>query len=260
MAVTVTTHTRTTRTGVSKALFWNFYKLAKREAYTKTNIKSAWRATGIHPFNPDKVLAEIEKKKSAKQLLVPRPASTPRSFKFLKTPQNRRELRQQTIAAISALESGEKESSIQLLRRMAHQTGAAWTRAELADIENEDFKTHYAGKKGPRGGRQKVTKAQVVDGKFVMKEEVAFQEKEQEAKKNAEAKAAKAKAKARNDAVAVGKRKGKAAAVAGVSSKKTKQEVKEVLMIFSAAFLHILTIYIDARCGRPESPGRRGRG
>ena len=59
----VATHTRTTRTGVSKALFWNFYKLAKHEAYTKTNIKSAWRATGIHPFNPDKVLAEIEKKK-----------------------------------------------------------------------------------------------------------------------------------------------------------------------------------------------------
>ena len=134
------------------------------------------------------------------------------------------------MAAISALESGEKESSIQLLRRMAHQTDAAWTRAELADIEDEDIKTRYAGKKGPRGSRQKVTKAQVVDGEFVMKKEIAFQEKEQEAEKNAEAKAAKAKAKAQNDAVGVGKRKGKAAAVAGVSSKNTKRKGKKVLV------------------------------
>ena len=88
-----------------------------------------------------------------------------------------------------------------------------------------------------------MTKAQEVDGEFVMKKEIAFQEKEQEAEKNAEAKVAKAKAKVRNDAVAVGKRNGKAAAVAGVSSKNTKQKGKEVLMIFSPAFLHILTIY-----------------
>ena len=52
-----------------------------------------------------------------------------------------------------------------------------------------------------------MTKAQVVDGEFVMKKEIAFQEKEQEAEKNAEAKAAKAKAKTKKDAVAVGKRK-----------------------------------------------------
>ena len=56
----VATHTRTTRTGVNKALFWNFYQQAKHKAYTKSNIKSAWRGTGIHPFNPDKVLAELK--------------------------------------------------------------------------------------------------------------------------------------------------------------------------------------------------------
>ena len=88
-----------------------------------------------------------------------------------------------------------------------------------------------------------MTKAQVVDGEFVMKKEIAFQEKVQEAEKNAEAIVAKAKSKAQIDAVAVGKGKGQAAAVAGVSSKTTKQKGKEVLMIFSPAFLHILTIY-----------------
>ena len=56
-----------------------------------------------------------------------------------------------------------------------------------------------------------MTKAQLVDGEFVMKKEIAFQEKVQKAEKNAEAIVVKAKSKARNDVVAVGKGKGKAA-------------------------------------------------
>ena len=74
----VATHTRTTRTGINKALFWDFYKLAKHEAYTKNNIKSAWRATGVYPFNPNKVLAELEKKNTGtKQLGLPLTAAPP---------------------------------------------------------------------------------------------------------------------------------------------------------------------------------------
>ena len=230
----VATHTCTTRTGVNKALF---YKPAKHEAYTKSNIKSAWHATGIRPFNPDKVLAKLEKKvKNTKQL--PLPASTPQSFKFLKTPQNRQELRQQTIAAIDALESGEKESSIQLLRRMAPQTDAAWTRAELADIENEDIKARYTSKMGPRGGRQKMTKAQVVDGESVTKKETEFQEKEQKVEGKAKARAARARSKAQNDSV-TGKGKGKA----GESSKSAKQTGKEV--IYDPLLLHIFAYFND---------------
>ena len=78
------------------------------------------------------------------------------------------------MAAINTLESGEKEFSIQLLRKMAHQTDAAWTRAKLADIENEDVKVCYAGKGGQRGSLQEVAKAQVVDGGFAMKGEIEF--------------------------------------------------------------------------------------
>ena len=61
---------------------------------------------------------------------------------------------------------------------MAHSTDPAWSRAELADIENEDIKVRYADKKGPRGSRQKLTKAQIVDGEFLVKKEMEFQEKE----------------------------------------------------------------------------------
>ena len=72
---------------------------------------------------------------------------------------------------------------------MAHQIDPAWTRAELADIEN-DIKVRYAGKKGPRGSRQKMTTAQVVDGGFLVKKETAFQEEEQEVEEKAKEKAA----------------------------------------------------------------------
>ena len=99
-----------------------------------------------------------------------------------------------------------------------------------------------------------MTKAQVVDGEFVMKKEILFK-KEQEAEKNAEAITAKAKTKAQNEAVVVGKGRGKAAVVGGVSSKTTKQKGKEVLMIFSPVFLHILTIHIDARYSKHNSRG-----
>ena len=201
----------------------------------KNNIKSTWWATGVHPFNPDKVLAKLEKKNTKRLPAIP--TSTPRSFKFLKTPRNRRELRQQIMVAISALESGDKGSSIQLLQRMAHQTDAAWTRAELADIENEDIKVRYAGKKGPRGSRQKMTQAQVADGGFLMKKELEFQEKEQKAEENAKAKTSKARTKEKTDSV-VGKGKGKAAVVGGESSKSAKQKGKEVLLLRIFAYFN----------------------
>ena len=62
----------------------------------------------------------------------------------------------------------------------------------MADIENEDIKVRYAGKKGPKGSCQKMTTAQVADGGFLMKKETALKEKEQEMEEKVKAKAAKA--------------------------------------------------------------------
>ena len=83
---------------------------------------------------------------------------------FPKTPQSQRGLRQQTIAAASVLSSGEGEIFIQLLRRLACQTDGAWIWLELADTVSEDIKAYFASEKGPRGSRQKFTKARVVNG------------------------------------------------------------------------------------------------
>jgi hypothetical protein len=61
---------------------------------------------------------------------------------------------------------------------MAHLTDVALTTAELSPIEAEDIKQCYSGKQAPKANHQKLTKAQVVDGAFLMKLEAAAQEKE----------------------------------------------------------------------------------
>ena len=60
---------------------------------------------------------------------------------------------------------------------MARQTDAAWTRAEFPDIRGKGITLHYAGKKVPRESRQKVYKAQVVDGQFQIKKEIECHER-----------------------------------------------------------------------------------
>ena len=55
----VHTHTRETRTCITKKLFFCFYSQAKWIAYTRANIRAAWRAAGIQPYNPDAVLQPL---------------------------------------------------------------------------------------------------------------------------------------------------------------------------------------------------------
>ena len=39
--------------------FWPLFRDAWKQAFTATNVQSAWEATGIHPFNPEKVITTI---------------------------------------------------------------------------------------------------------------------------------------------------------------------------------------------------------
>ncbi|KAF8248260.1 hypothetical protein K440DRAFT_548654 [Wilcoxina mikolae CBS 423.85] len=138
----VVQHMKETCTGVAKGTFWAFYCAAEAKAYTKSNIKSAWRATGIVPYNPDAVLTKLPSYKPTHHW-VPKVPTTPQSFKLLQTPKNRRDLCQQTHDAISHLETDPalsgtaKESSIALLRRLAHQSEAALTRAQMQKLKQQ---------------------------------------------------------------------------------------------------------------------------
>ena len=94
---------------------------------------------------------------------------TPRSFKLLQTPTNRRELHQQSISAIEYLNADPtisgtiKEFSITLLRRLAHKSESALTRCQIAEIEAADVRQKHTGKRAPHANRSKCSEAGVVD-------------------------------------------------------------------------------------------------
>ena len=50
------------------------------------------------------------------------------------------------LIQLGTLESKDKKSYAATAKD-GHRTDAAWTRAELADVENEDIKVRYAGKR-----------------------------------------------------------------------------------------------------------------
>ena len=127
--------------------------------------------------------------------------TTPHSFKLLKTPKNRRELCQQTFSAIEYLDADltiigtTKESSITLLRSLAHHSESTLTRCRIAEIEAVDVRQKYAGKRAPRANRAKFSEARVVDNVEVgrlQKEDTAKEEK----LRKAQAKATRAQSKA----------------------------------------------------------------
>ena len=86
---------------------------------------------------------------------------------------NRRELRQQTLSTIKylntdpTLSGATKESSITLLRRLAHRSKSALTRRQIAEIEAVDVRQNYAGKRAPRADR--TSEARVVDNVEVVR-------------------------------------------------------------------------------------------
>ena len=56
-----------------------------------------------------------------------------------------------------------KESSITLLRKLAHQSESALTRCQIAEIEAVDVLQKCAGKLAPRANRAKLSEVRVVD-------------------------------------------------------------------------------------------------
>ncbi|KAF8247418.1 DDE-domain-containing protein [Wilcoxina mikolae CBS 423.85] len=130
---TADNHMRETRTGVVKGTFWKFYSAARIQAYTPSNIQSAWRTAGIRPFCPDAVTSK----------LPPQPGTFTANHAIpliTRTPRNRREVGQHTNAAISMVQSGNTVSAISILRRLAHVAETALSTAEIKSIEIDDIR------------------------------------------------------------------------------------------------------------------------
>ena len=125
----VVAHIKETRAGLTNGAFWGFYYAAQAKTYTPMP-QATLKAPGEPLASFLTILMQYSPSSqdiSPPHQVVPKVPTTPHSFKLLQTPMNRRELRQQTLSAIEflnadpTLSGASKESSISLLRRLAHQ-------------------------------------------------------------------------------------------------------------------------------------------
>jgi hypothetical protein len=139
------------RTGVSitKADFWKLYTSARQEAYTQENIESAWRGTGISPYNPDAVLEplakmiDFEARKPVLKLEKAAEIYSPRTFLALKTPKNAQELRYQIEQARNLIPQASPSTQTaiagKLLPRLIKAREATRVRFEKASAEKKEL-------------------------------------------------------------------------------------------------------------------------
>ncbi|KAG0128230.1 hypothetical protein HOY82DRAFT_612163 [Tuber indicum] len=120
------------------------------------NIKNAFRATGIYPFNPNAVLTRLPSIKSPASLSFLDDNSLSTTNPVLRTPKTRRDLRYQTTAAIklvSSKESSTKTDTIAFILRLAHLAEASYLRAKIENIETEKLQAIFAGRKAAKTDR-----------------------------------------------------------------------------------------------------------
>ena len=94
---------------IKKVRFIEYYRSARDEGLTRHNILSGWKASGISPWNPRKVIRSSQVLESERTSHQPAPNTPPRPNKdqdlgrVLVTPRNRQQL-QSAIQSISSKE------------------------------------------------------------------------------------------------------------------------------------------------------------
>jgi hypothetical protein len=53
---------------LTKRDFWPLFREAWNQAFSENNVRSAWETTGIHPFNPSKVLSIFVRPEATSQI------------------------------------------------------------------------------------------------------------------------------------------------------------------------------------------------
>lgn len=108
----VDTHLRETCTSLNNCTFWSFFVDSGKETYTKSAIQTAFRTTGIFPFDPNKVLTKLKPNQN------PGPATRLKSnlqildHPLLQTSKNRRDLCHQAQFALNPGIHYQKKQSV----------------------------------------------------------------------------------------------------------------------------------------------------
>lgn len=112
---------------LTKRNFWLLFRDAWNQAFTAQNIESGWRATGLHPLNPDRVLSQID---DSNEITPPQTAS---GDGMMKTPGSLRAIRR---IARQFRKEGLVDPRVTLLSRAAEKLAS---RHEIVQHENRDL-------------------------------------------------------------------------------------------------------------------------
>ncbi|KAM4067790.1 DDE superfamily endonuclease [Hirsutella rhossiliensis] len=125
---------------LTKRNFWPLFRDAWNQAFTAKNIEAGWRATGIHPLDPGKVLSKIS---HSSDVTPPQTASEERA---MKTPGSLRAIRRITRRL---RKEGLMDSRVTALSRASEKLA---TQYELVQHQNRDLQEalKLAHKKGKR--------------------------------------------------------------------------------------------------------------
>lgn len=121
---------------VTKRIFWMLFHPAWKTALTKTNILSAFAATGVYPLNPQKVLSQFHQK-------TPSPLTSDNEAKR-KSPGSVRGLRRAEKAMRA---EGKLAAGVDMSFRASQKLT---TRAELLEYENAGLRQALINEKGRR--------------------------------------------------------------------------------------------------------------
>lgn len=130
---------------IDKCDFLEIYQQARKEAITPTNVKKAWAATGLSPFNPELVLQYLPHQLYSEQYSVEiRPTTPPEAtitksgpsgFRLALTPANSLQI-QQIMYQISHLAKGGELDLKQVLQKVGKAAVTAMADSTIQGVTN----------------------------------------------------------------------------------------------------------------------------
>lgn len=163
---------------IGKQHFTLLYSQARRAAFTSRNIKSGWAKAGLFPFNPDRVLREIEKP-AVETAPTITGSDAPANTELLKTPvtaEHLASLRQMMEQKIHHLDDG----SQQYFQKFANAAQRFVAARDLLTDRNADLIKQNDEKKTRASSSMVVGQGRIMSYEDIV--EVQEQRQEQEAR------------------------------------------------------------------------------
>jgi hypothetical protein len=142
---------------IGKLDFLGAYPAARAEAFKAQTIQNGFVATGIHPFNPDRVIQQLNI-----QIKTPTPpgsrSSNSQSSWGLQTPHNPRQLQRQATAVKKLIEQGQISPSSPFDQAFGQITKACESTMIQAAIMKKQYQDLFAAHEKEKQKRQKSKK------------------------------------------------------------------------------------------------------